>query len=205
MAATEPEEEVEEAPVVEHLARSNGEVNILVFADTDLLGDRLWVQVAQFLGQRIPQPFANNGDVVVNALDNLSGGADLVSIRSRGRYSRPFTRVIGLQREADDRLREQESELLDSLAETESQIATLNQGPDGQALGQITPEAQIEIDNFNQELLETRRRLRDVQFQLNEDIEQLGTTLKAVNTWLVPVLLSILILVAGYMRSRRRI
>ncbi|HJO12736.1 MAG: GldG family protein [Gammaproteobacteria bacterium] len=205
VAATEPEEEVEEAPVVEHLARSNGEVNILVFADTDLLGDRLWVQVAQFLGQRIPQPFANNGDVVVNALDNLSGGADLVSIRSRGRYSRPFTRVIGLQREADDRLREQESELLDSLAETESQIATLNQGPDGQALGQITPEAQIEIDNFNQELLETRRRLRDVQFQLNEDIEQLGTTLKAVNTWLVPVLLSILILVAGYMRSRRRI
>ena len=180
-------------------------MNILVFADTDLLGDRLWVQVAQFLGQRIPQPFANNGDMVVNGLDNLSGGADLVSIRSRGRYSRPFTRVIGLQREADDRLREQEAELMESLAETESQIATLNQGPDGEPLGQITPEARVEIDSFNQEMLETRRRLRDVQFQLNADIERLGTTLKAVNTWLVPLLLSILVLVAGYMRARRRV
>jgi ABC-type uncharacterized transport system involved in gliding motility auxiliary subunit len=202
---SEPAEEVEEAPIAEHISSSNGEVNILVFADTDLLGDRLWVQVAQFLGQRIPQPFANNGDMVVNGLDNLSGGADLVSIRSRGRYSRPFTRVIGLQREADDRLREQEAELMESLAETESQIATLNQGPDGEPLGQITPEARVEIDSFNQEMLETRRRLRDVQFQLNADIERLGTTLKAVNTWLVPLLLSILVLVAGYMRARRRV
>jgi hypothetical protein len=54
-------------------------------------------------------------------------------------------------------------------------------------------------------MLETRRRLRDVQFQLNADIERLGTTLKAVNTWLVPLLLSILVLVAGYMRARRKV
>ncbi|MEJ6652583.1 MAG: Gldg family protein, partial [OM182 bacterium] len=93
------------ATVEGHLTRTSGETNILLFADTDVLTDRLWVQVAQFMGQRIPQPYANNGDFVINALDNLSGGADLVSIRSRGRYSRPFERVVKLQREADDRLR----------------------------------------------------------------------------------------------------
>ncbi|MDC1358636.1 Gldg family protein, partial [Gammaproteobacteria bacterium] len=79
-----------------HLSQTSGETNILLFADTDVLTDRLWVQVAQFMGQRIPQPYANNGDFVINALDNLSGGADLVSIRSRGRYSRPFERVVKL-------------------------------------------------------------------------------------------------------------
>jgi ABC-type uncharacterized transport system involved in gliding motility auxiliary subunit len=202
-AATE-EAAAEEAPAEQHLTSSSDVVNIVVFADTDILSDRLWVQVAQFLGQRIPQPFANNGDLVINALDNLSGGADLASIRSRGRYSRPFTRVLDLQREADDRLRIEEAELQDRLAETEEALAQLNQTEDGQAIGAITPEIQAEIDRFNAELVETRRRLRDVQYQLTEDIERLGTNLKAINTALVPILLTIMVLISHYLRGQRR-
>ncbi|MEX0618277.1 MAG: Gldg family protein [Pseudohongiellaceae bacterium] len=188
----------------EHINASIGPVNLVVVADTDILTDRLWVQVSQFLGQRIPQPFANNGDFFVNSLDNLSGGADLVSIRSRGRYSRPFTRVLDLQRAADDRLRAEEAELLENLAATEEAMAELSQNDAGQPIAQLTPEQQAEVDRFNEELLQTRRRLRDVQHQLNEDIEQLGATLKWVNVAGVPVLLTVVLLAAGFLRTRRR-
>ncbi|MDA7782858.1 Gldg family protein, partial [Gammaproteobacteria bacterium] len=177
-----------------HLSQTSGETNILLFADTDVLTDRLWVQVAQFMGQRIPQPYANNGDFVINALDNLSGGADLVSIRSRGRYSRPFERVVKLQREADDRLRTEEAALLERLTETEEQLAALNTDEGGQLLGQLTPEIQTEIDRFNAELLDTRRSLRDVQFQLTADIEALGSNLKWFNTAAIPMLLTVIAL-----------
>ena len=196
------EADAEELP--EHIAATTEAANIVVFADTDFLSDRMWVQVAQFLGRRIPQPFANNADLIINALDNLSGSADLVSIRSRGRYSRPFTRVLDLQRKADDRLRTEEGELLSRLAETESSLAELNQAEDGELVGQITPEIQSEIDRFNVELLETRRRLRDVQYQLTEDIERLGANLKAIDTALVPILLTIVLLMMHYMRIQRR-
>jgi|TARA_B110000438_G_scaffold104851_1_gene103437 ABC-type uncharacterized transport system involved in gliding motility auxiliary subunit len=202
VTADDVEEEIEQ--VVEHIASSNGSVNIVAYADSDVLSDRLWVQVSQFLGQRIPQPFANNGDIVINTLDNLSGDADLSSIRSRGRYSRPFIRVLDLQRQADDRLREEEAELLDRLAESEAALAQLNQDEDGNPIGQLTPEIQTEIDRFNEEMLETRRRLRDVRFQLTEDIEQLGTNLKAANTALIPILLTIFILIANFLRVQRR-
>lgn len=201
---TDAVEEVEEEPVAEHISSSNGEVTILVFADTDMLGDRMWVQVGQFLGQRIPRPFSNNGDMVINALDNLSGGADLSSIRSRGTYSRPFTRVIQLQRQADDRLRVEEAELLDRLAEAEAALAELNQDENGELIGQVTPEIQAEVDRFNEQMLETRRSLRDVQYQLTEDIEQLGANLKLINTTLIPVLLSLLALLLSYLRTQRR-
>ena len=187
-----------------HLSQTSGETNILLFADTDVLTDRLWVQVAQFMGQRIPQPYANNGDFVINALDNLSGGADLVSIRSRGRYSRPFERVVKLQREADDRLRTEEAALLERLTETEEQLAALNTGEGGQLLGQLTPEIQTEIDRFNAELLDTRRSLRDVQFQLTADIEALGSNLKWFNTAAIPMLLTVLALFMSLTRARRR-
>jgi len=195
-------EELMEAQV--HLASTDAPANIVIFADTDLLSDRLWVQVAQFLGQRIPQPFANNGDFLINSLDNLSGGADLVSIRSRRTYSRPFTRVVEMQRQADDRLRIEEAELLDRLAETEASLAQLNQDEDGNPLGQLTPEIQAEIDRFNNEMVDTRRRLRDVQFQLTEDIDALGSWLKSINALLVPILLTIIALLAHFSRIRRR-
>ncbi|MFT6095036.1 MAG: ABC-type uncharacterized transport system involved in gliding motility auxiliary subunit [Pseudohongiellaceae bacterium] len=198
------EQAVADLPVAPHLVASKGPINLLIFSDTDMLSDRMWVQVGQFMGQRIPQPFANNGDLVINALDNLSGGADLAGIRSRGRYSRPFTRVVNLQREADDRLRQEEAVLLDRLAETEQALANLNQTEDGQIIGQITPEIQEEVERFNEELLDTRRRLRDVQYQLTEDIEQLGSRLLAINTFMIPILLTLILLGVGYLRSRRR-
>ena len=202
--ATEEAESVEEEETVPHIAQSEGSVNILLFADTDLMSDRMWVQVAQFLGQRIPQPFANNGDMIINALDNLAGGANLASIRSRGTYSRPFNRVIEMQRQADDRLREEEAELLARLADSEAEIARLSQNEEGEPLEQIAPEIQAEIDGFNQEMIDTRRRLRDVQFQLTEDIERLGANLQWLNTLLVPVLLSVLVLGIFLLRARRR-
>ena len=202
--ALDEEDPIEEESVSEHLSSSNSEVNILVFADTDMLSDRMWVQVGQFMGQRIPRPFSNNGDMVINGLDNLGGGADLSSIRGRGTYSRPFTRVIQLQRQADDRLRVEEAELLDRLAEAEASLAELNQDENGELVGQVTPEIQAEVDRFNEQMLETRRSLREVQYQLTEDIEQLGATLKLINTALIPALLSLLALLLSYLRSQRR-
>ena len=196
-------DEVSEEIGVEHISASTEPSNILVFADSDILSDRLWVQVTQFFGQRIPQPFANNGDLIINSMDNLSGGADLSSIRSRGRYSRPFTKVLTLQREADDRLRQEEGELLGRVAETEASLAELSTDEDGNPMGELTTEIQTEIDRFNAELIDTRRRLREVRFQLTEDIEQLGSNLKAANTALVPILLTLFFLGRYYFRSRR--
>ena len=100
-------------------------------------------------------------------------------------------------------MRTEEAELLERLTETEASLAELNQTEDGQLIGQITPEIQAEIDRFNEELLDTRRRLRDVQYQLTEDIERLGSNLKAINTALIPVLLTLLLLLAHYLRSQR--
>ncbi len=195
------EEDAPELP--EQIMRSENPINLIVVADSDLLSDRMWAQSREVLGERVTQAFANNGDFVINALDNLSGSEELISIRSRGSYARPFTRVLAMQREADERLRQEETNLLNRLSETEQQIAALTQ-QEGEGSGGPTPQQQAEIDRFMQEQLETRRRLREVRFQLNEDIEQLGARLQLINTLLVPVLLIIVALVVAYLRRRRR-
>ena len=137
---------------------------------------------------------------MINALDNLSGSTELVNIRSRGRYARPFTRVLDLQREADERLRAEETRLLERLSQTEQQLMALNQeGSTG-----ISPEQEAQIEQFLQLQLETRRELRDVQFRLNQEIDRLGTVLQIINTWLIPALLIIVVLTVSLLKSRRR-
>ena len=100
-------------------------MNVVLVADTDLLADRLWVQTQDFFGQRLSTAFANNGDLAVNALDNLLGSGDLIGIRSRATFQRPFTRVQDLRREAESRFRSAEQRLQDELSETEARLGEL--------------------------------------------------------------------------------
>jgi len=68
----------------------------------------------------------------------------------------------------------------------------------------ISPEQEAQIDQFMQQQMETRRQLRDVQFQLNQEIDELGTILKMINTALIPTLLIIAVLILSLVQSSRR-
>ncbi len=178
-------------------------INVIVVADTDLLSDRMWVQVQDFFGQRVPQPWADNGALVVNALDNLSGTDALISVRSRGRFSRPFVVVERLQREAETSFRQKEEQLKQRLADTEQQLAALQQGADPEKAVELTPDQQATVRQYMQEKLRIRKELREVQYQLNADIDALGRTLKLVNIALVPSLLTVGVLLGWLWRRRR--
>lgn len=178
-------------------------INVIVVADTDMLTDRMWVQVQDFFGQRIPQPWADNAAFAINTLDNLAGSDALISVRSRGRFSRPFVVVERIQREAEVQFREKEQTLQARLAETEQQLAALQQNDDPSKMLELTPEQQAAVQRFVQQKLAIRKELRDVRYQLNADIEALGRTLKLLNIVLVPVLLTLGVLALWLWRRRR--
>ena len=184
--------------------RSADNINVIVVADTDLLSDRMWVQVQDFFGQRIPQPWADNATFAINALDNLAGSDALISVRSRGRFSRPFEVVAALQREAESRFRQKEEELQQRLAETDQKRAELQVGDDPEKTLELSPQQQAAVLQFMQEKVKLRKELREVRFQLNADIESLGRTLKLLNIVLVPALLTVLVLGLWWWRRRRR-
>jgi ABC-type uncharacterized transport system involved in gliding motility auxiliary subunit len=182
-------------------------LNLVVFADTDLLSDYLWVHEQSMFGQRLTQAWAGNGDLVLNALDNLAGSADLISVRGRASYARPFERVVRLQRIADDRFRDKEQELQRQLQTTEQKLTQLQsaKGADSSALI-ITPAQEQEIEQFEQEKLQIRKQLRAVRAGLDAEIHRLGNTLKILNIIVMPALFALLALaVAAWRRERRRV
>lgn len=179
-------------------------INVMVFADADLLSDRLWVQMTNFLGRRLASPFANNGDMVVNAAENFSGNSDLIGIRGKAVSNRPFTRIQTLEQEADARFRQTEEQLETRLRETERRLTELQQGKSDEDRLILSQEQEQELVRFQQEKLDIRKQLREVRRNLREDIQSLETTLRVLNTFLVPALLTILALVLWWLRTRRR-
>ncbi len=179
-------------------------INLIVVADTDLLTDRMWVQVQDFFGQRVPQPWADNASFTINALDNLAGSDALISVRSRGRFSRPFEVVEALQREAQTQFQQKEEALQQRLAETEQKLAALQQNSDPSKALELTPEQQATLQQFLQEKLALRKELREVRYQLNADIEALGRNLKLLNIALVPGLITLGVLLLWLWRRRHR-
>ena len=184
---------------------STDNLNVVLVGDTDMLADRFWVQQSNFFGQTIFTPFANNGDFITNAVENLGGSDALISIRSRGTFSRSFNKVDELTVIAEQKFRDQEQILQQQLEETEQQLLQLqNQQVDGGALV-ISPEQQLAIDEFMEKKITIRKSLRDVRHQLDKDIESLGNWLKLINIALAPLfLVLLLVLLRGIFRSKPR-
>ncbi|MCC6173492.1 MAG: Gldg family protein, partial [Gammaproteobacteria bacterium] len=164
-----------------HLAASSKPLNLVIVADSDLLSDFLWVRQQNLFGQRVAQAWANNGDFVWNALDNLAGSNDLISIRGRATFTRPFDRVDALRLSAEDRFRAKEQELEQQLQDTEQKLAALKTGRNESSEVLLTPEQEQELERFQREKLRIRKELRDVRLQLDQDIRELGNRLRFTN------------------------
>ncbi len=199
-----PTDQKAAGPPVAHLAKSSGPANIVVIADTDLLMDYMWVQTREILGQRVAQAFANNGDLIANVLDNLSGSGALISVRGRASFSRPFTRVEALRHSADDRLRSKALELQSELRDTENKLTELQSKRNDQSSLMLSPEQEDELKRFTAEKARVRKELRDTQRSLDVEINRLDTWLKVINIGIAPLCVAAAGVAILYLRRRRR-
>jgi ABC-type uncharacterized transport system involved in gliding motility auxiliary subunit len=199
-----PEQKPAAGPPAAHLAKTSAPANIVIVADTDLLMDYMWVQTRELFGQRVAQAFANNGDLVANILDNLSGSSALISVRGRASFSRPFERVEALKRQADDRLRSKALELQSELQQTETKLTELQSKRNDQSSVMLSPEQESELKRFVAEKARVRKELRETQRGLDVDINRLNTWLKVINIAIAPLLVAVSGVVILSLRRRRR-
>lgn len=204
-AKTAFEQPPEGVPLMGHQSESNESgINVILFADTDVISDRLWVQKQNFLGRTVANSFADNGTLVVNFADQLLGSSDLIGIRTRASTTRPFDRVEALKLSAEARFRDTEEALQAELQETERTLTEMQSLRQDGELTVLTPEQEDEVQRFVDRKLQIRSELRQVQHDLSRDIEALGMRLKFINIVLVPILIVIFALVFRHIRRRRR-
>ncbi len=199
-----PSDEEDGEAVKDQSFVSEGELNVIIVSDTDILADHFWVRNQNMFGVQVPQPIASNGDFVINSVENLAGNTDLISLRGRGKYARPFTLVEEITKEAEARFRAREQELQASLDETEKKIQELQQEQGGEQSYLLNSKLTDEIEKFRSERLQIRKELRRVQHELKKNIEKLGSQVRFINIGLIPLLITILALTIGIYRANKR-
>jgi ABC-type uncharacterized transport system involved in gliding motility auxiliary subunit len=177
------------SPPPELVKHSEKPLNVIVAGDTDLLSDDLNVSQS---GQQTTQ----NSDFVINALDSVTGGGQLIALRGQGLSFRPFTTVDKIEAAANEKYRSTEDRLQTELKSTQEKLAAAlarNGGADpagGEgAPGEPSTDQQQAIAQFNQQLVEVRQQLRDVRGALRSEIDALGDRLRLINIAAVPIVI----------------
>jgi ABC-type uncharacterized transport system involved in gliding motility auxiliary subunit len=172
------------------LKESSSPAVIIVVSDTDLLWDDYYLSKQHFLGMEMVNFFNDNLDFFQNAAEMLSGGDDLISIRSRSKFERPFTKVQMLERKAAAQWLEREQDLVRKVEETNLKLKELESLKDAAQKFVLSKEQEEEIQNFKEERLRINHELKLVRRHLSSEIESLGTKIKFANIFLMPLLVS---------------
>jgi len=137
------------------------------------------------------RPMNKNHNFLMNSVEFMLGNNDLISVRSRGKFAKPFERVVELQKEAQLRFKQKEEDLTKSLQLVQREISKIQ---DHQIQGNkviLSSEQIAKIQQFKNEELRIKRERREVRRQLREDIESLGQKLTFINVFLIPILVGV--------------
>ena len=176
---------------------------VLLVGDADMLADRFCVRGIGFMG--LYQQIDDNVPFALNVIEQLAGNEALLGLRSRGTYDRPFTRVLALQRAAQERWQQQEINLETKLKEAEQRLSDLQSGKAQDQQYILSPEQKKEIEAFRKQMFDTQKELKEVRKNLRREIEGLGFRLKAINILLMPALVAAFGLGHGWCRRRRAV
>lgn len=199
--------EAAEGPVAPSTAvdGEQGEINVIVIADVDMLADQMWVQEVNVGGMSLGyRRLSDNGSFLVNAVEQLAGSTDLIAVRGRGTFSRPFTLVEEIREEAESKYLSRQQALETTRRETEQRIAELQRTAPDQSGLILSSEQRAEIERFREQLIATNRELRDVRYNLSKDVERLGWRLKMINIGAAPLAVLLAAIGLAGFRARRR-
>jgi ABC-type uncharacterized transport system involved in gliding motility auxiliary subunit len=181
--------------------RKEGQGTVILVADTDLLADRNCVEALNFFGFNQYQPVNDNIPFLLNLMEQLTGSQDLIGLRSRGEFQRPFDRVIAMEEKARLEWQGRQNELQKRLQDTREQLRQLQQQKDPKQQMILTPAQKAAIENFRKDEIAVQRQLREVEKSLQKDITRLGWKVKTWNIVLIPLL--VILAGIGYGLFRR--
>lgn len=175
-----------------HIKEGKKPATIIIVSDADMLADQFYVQRRNVFGLVISEMFNDNLNFLSNASEILTGSDDLIGLRSRGKFERPFTAVVKLKRTAQERWLTKENELVKQMEETTQKLRQIEEQKDVSQEMILSPEQEVEIAKFKEQRQKINRELKQVRRNLRASIETLGATLKGINIFLMPFLVALI-------------
>jgi len=146
----------------------------------------------------------DNSALLFNVIDDLSGSSDLISIRSRGNFKRPFIKIDEIEKQAEEETAQEVTRLNAQIAGFQSELQSiLAQAKEGQevVIGSSLLAKQRDIELKKRQ---AQQQLNEVKLNKRKRIEHLGNIFKGLNMLTAPAVILIIAVVLGIYRSAKK-
>lgn len=179
---------------------SNSEGVVILFSDVDMLYDAFCVQQDPMTGMLVSR--TGNLPMILNSVEVLSGGGDLLQVRNRKSAVRPFSTLKEMREKVESRYRPELMALEAKREKLAQDMGALRLKRDSKTKGLvIDPQQQKELEALMQNDVDLSRKVREIKKDQNKEIEFTKTTLKWLNFLAVPLLV---LCVGSLLAIRRR-
>lgn len=196
-------DQMDAEPDAKHLqavTNSSEDAAVIVIADVDFITDPFAYQQSFFGLAQI----GDNASLLLNALDFLAGSADLIALRSRGSFQRPFEVIDQIEQEAEDDTAEQIEQINADLQRFEAELSELVMGgTDAESLTLIAGEALEKRRQIEEQIREANRELRKLQELRRERVEAVAGQVKLWNLVGAPLVVLVVAIVVAVVRRVR--
>ena len=202
-SSDDPNDKKKIKKLVTGLKQAEQDCAVVVFSDVDFISDIDGMAYQDsFFGKIV---VGDNSALMLNTIESLSGSSDLISIRSRGNFRRPFTVVSEIEQEAEQETAEEVAKLnaeIEGFTKKIQDILTSAKKQEAGVVGSSIVREQRELETRKRE---AQRQLKQVKLIRFRRIEHLGNALRNLNVLTAPaVILVIAIGLAIYRSVRKR-
>lgn len=180
------------------IAEATGNCAVVVFSDVDFITDMLAYQKS-FFGMA---PQRDNATLLINAIDQLGGSSELISIRSKGNFRRGFHVIEEIELKAQQETKQQEDTINAQIAQFQSELQKMIN--DNQQQGVIGSEIIVRKQQLEEQLYQQQLKLRKVKNEKRKNIESLKDRLRNFNTLPGPILTLVIAVILGIRRSVKK-
>jgi ABC-type uncharacterized transport system involved in gliding motility auxiliary subunit len=185
-ADKKPEEKVADKKPDDSLKETSQENTVILVGDADMIYDHFTLRQMQTPFGNLSMAMNGNLNFAQNAIEQLTGDNNLITVRSRATQNRPFEKVKQMEAAANEKFQSQIKRLEESAAEAQRKINELQQQKKGDQRFVLSPEQQKELLNLRQEEARTRKNLKQVQKDFRKEVVSLQTRLKWINVLAIP-------------------
>jgi len=183
------------------LTQAETDCAVVVFADVDFISDALAYQDFSIFGK---VPRGDNSTLMLNAIDDLTGSTDLISIRSRGNFKRPFTVVDEIEKQAEAETAQEVAKLNVQIAGFTKELQSILSSTEAEKadiIGSTILQKQRDIELKKHE---AERQLNEIKLKRRERTEHLSNVLRNFNMLTAPAVILIIAIILGIRRSARK-
>ena len=172
---------------------------VLLFADADMLYHEFYMQRDPMIGMMVER--FNNLSFVLGAVELLSGGGDLISVRNRASTTRPFTTMDKKKNDVEAEYRPVMMKLESELQTATADLSNLRGKVDQKTQRIIIdPASQAKLDALMKKQTEINKQINEIKKKQRKSLDWEESKL----TWLNLVFMPGLVVAAGLLTAMRR-